>query len=88
MKNLQSFYTQADHTARVEDMFLNRRQWLTKAGSGFGAMALYCMLAEQGWGLGLTITKALVDLHDGKLDIKSKVGKGTTITVTFPNSAL
>jgi signal transduction histidine kinase len=45
-------------------------------------------LAEQGWGLGLTITKALVDLHDGKLDIKSKVGKGTTITVTFPNSAL
>ena len=44
-------------------------------------------LAEQGWGLGLTITKSLVDLHDGTLDIKSKVGKGTTVTVTLPNQA-
>ncbi len=42
-------------------------------------------LAEQGWGLGLTITKSLIDLHDGTLDIKSKVGKGTTVTVTLPN---
>ena len=42
---------------------------------------------EQGWGLGLAITKSLIDLHDGKLDIKSTVGKGTTVTVTFPNEA-
>jgi len=38
-----------------------------------------------GWGLGLTITKSLIDLHDGKLDIASTVGKGTTVTVTLPN---
>ena len=44
-------------------------------------------LAEQGWGLGLTITKSLVELHDGTLDIKSTLGKGTTVTVTLPNSA-
>ena len=44
-------------------------------------------LAKDGWGIGLAITKSLVDLHDGKLDIKSKVGKGTTVTVTFPNGA-
>ena len=44
-------------------------------------------LAEPGWGLGLTITKSLVDLHDGTLDIKSIVGKGTTVTVTLPNAA-
>ena len=42
-------------------------------------------LAEEGWGLGLTITKSLIDLLDGKLDIKSKVGNGTTVTVTLPN---
>ncbi|MCH9053190.1 MAG: transporter substrate-binding domain-containing protein [Proteobacteria bacterium] len=42
-------------------------------------------MAEPGWGLGLSITKSLVDLHDGTLDIKSKVGKGTTVTVTLPN---
>jgi len=44
-------------------------------------------LAEDGWGLGLTITKSLIDLHDGTLDIKSTVGKGTTVTVTLPNGA-
>ena len=33
-------------------------------------------LAEQGWGLGLSITKSLVELHDGTMDIVSKVGKG------------
>jgi two-component system cell cycle sensor histidine kinase PleC len=43
-------------------------------------------LTEKGWGLGLTITKSLIDLHDGTLDIKSKVGKGTTVTVTLPNA--
>ena len=42
-------------------------------------------LAEQGWGLGLTITKSLIDLHNGTLDIKSKIGKGTTVSVTLPN---
>ena len=40
-------YNKADHTARVEDLFLTRRQWLTKTGTGFGALALSCMLAEQ-----------------------------------------
>jgi len=44
-------------------------------------------LAEPGWGLGLAITKSLVDLHGGTLDITSKVGKGTTVTVTLPNGA-
>ncbi|MBN4083056.1 PAS domain S-box protein [bacterium AH-315-B06] len=44
-------------------------------------------LSEEGWGLGLSITRALVDLHCGKLGIKSKIGKGTTVTVTFPNGA-
>ncbi len=44
-------------------------------------------LAEQGWGLGLSITKSLVDLHDGTLDIESILGKGTTVTVTLPNEA-
>ena len=35
--------------------------------------------------MGLAITKSLTDLHDGKLDIESAVGKGTTVTVTLPN---
>ncbi|MBI4457604.1 PAS domain-containing sensor histidine kinase [Candidatus Uhrbacteria bacterium] len=42
-------------------------------------------LTPAGAGLGLAITKSLVDLHGGTLDIKSTIGEGTTITVTFPS---
>jgi two-component system cell cycle sensor histidine kinase PleC len=38
----------------------------------------------EGWGLGLSISNALIELHDGKMDIESTVGKGTTVRVTFP----
>jgi two-component system cell cycle sensor histidine kinase PleC len=41
-------------------------------------------VAEKGWGLGLTITKSLIDLHNGRLDIESTIGEGTTVTVTMP----
>lgn len=44
-------------------------------------------LAEEGWGLGLTITQSLVDPHDGTLTIDSTAGGGTTITVTLSNLA-
>ncbi len=41
---------------------------------------------REGTGLGLTIVKSLVDLHDGELDIKSAVDKGTTVTVSIPTT--
>lgn len=37
-----------------------------------------------GTGLGLSIVKHAVSYHGGKIDLKSEVGKGTQITVTFP----
>jgi CheY-like chemotaxis protein/HPt (histidine-containing phosphotransfer) domain-containing protein len=37
-----------------------------------------------GSGLGLSITKMLVDLHDGDIDIKSESGVGTTLIVELP----
>ncbi len=37
-----------------------------------------------GSGLGLTIAKGIVDAHQGSIAIQSKLGEGTTVTVTFP----
>jgi signal transduction histidine kinase len=37
-----------------------------------------------GVGLGLPLTKRLVELHDGTLDIDSQLDKGTIVTVRFP----
>jgi signal transduction histidine kinase len=38
----------------------------------------------EGTGLGLPLTKALVELHGGTLAIDSACGRGTTVTVTLP----
>ena len=38
----------------------------------------------QGTGLGLAIVKKCVDIHNGEITVTSKVGVGTTFTVTLP----
>ncbi len=38
----------------------------------------------EGTGLGLPLTKRLVELHGGSLDLQSQVGVGTTVTARFP----
>ncbi len=42
----------------------------------------------KGSGLGLSIAKELVEMHGGKLEVESEVGKGSTFTMQMPFAAL
>jgi two-component system cell cycle sensor histidine kinase PleC len=39
---------------------------------------------QQGTGLGLALTKSLVEMHDGALEIESEPGAGTTVSFSLP----
>lgn len=39
---------------------------------------------QEGTGLDLPLTKALMEQHGGSLDLQSQVGEGTTVTVRLP----
>ena len=40
----------------------------------------------EGTGLGLSLAKAMMELHSGRLDLDSELDRGTTVTLRFPSS--
>ncbi len=48
----------------------------------------YYSTKETGIGLGLPLTKKLIEDHGGAINVSSKVGQGTTFIVTLPRAAI
>ena len=57
---------------------------IPKALSQFGQVDSTFGRRHEGTGLGLPLTKALVELHGGSLDLQSQPNVGTTVTARFP----
>ena len=61
----------ADDLARIGDPF-------------FQAGETYHQRRHEGTGLGLSIVKSLVGMHGGDMQVQSRVGEGTSVTVALP----
>lgn len=66
---------------------------VTDTGSGISAADLPNIFGRffqadkvnpQGSGIGLSLAKAFVELHGGKIDVSSRLGAGSTFTVSLP----
>jgi signal transduction histidine kinase len=44
----------------------------------------YYSTKQTGFGLGLAVTKKIIDEHHGSIDVTSKIDSGTTFTVRLP----
>lgn len=60
-----------DQQVRVFERFYRVDQSRTRTGT-------------EGSGLGLSIVQAIMDAHQGRVDVQSELGRGTTFTLTFP----
>ena len=61
---------------------------IPKALSQYGQVENKRNQSQEGTGLGLPLSKALAELHGGLLDLQSRPGVGTTVTVRLPASRI
>ncbi len=60
------------------------KEALTKLGRPFEQVESQLVKSHQGSGLGLAIAKSLVELHGGRMRIRSILGRGTMVSVRLP----
>jgi two-component system cell cycle sensor histidine kinase PleC len=61
---------------------------IAKALTPFGQVENRMTATHNGTGLGLPLAKAMLELHDGRLEITSRPGSGTRISLFFPASRM
>jgi signal transduction histidine kinase len=64
------------------------RDEIAKALMPFGQVESKLTAKHNGTGLGLPLAKAMLELHDGTLEISSSPGHGTLIVLNFPASRI
>jgi cell cycle sensor histidine kinase DivJ len=57
---------------------------LKRVGSPFFQASATYQRQQEGTGLGLSIVKNLVALHGGEMNVASRVGEGTTVSISLP----
>lgn len=70
----------------------NRKQYLEVSDNGKGIpeniqpriFDLYFTTKKEGGGIGLSVSKNIMEAHEGKLYFQTVLGKGTTFTMEFP----
>lgn len=60
------------------------KQGIERALETFGKVRNAFSTTQEGTGLGLPLTKALIEEHDGSLTIESVLNEGTHVILTFP----
>jgi signal transduction histidine kinase len=65
---------------------------ISDSGVGISAEALakifepYYSTKQTGFGLGLAVTKWILEQHNGSINVDSAIGQGTTFTIRLPNA--
>lgn len=78
-------YVPASVTITIQDTGIGMSvEDQAKAFQSFGQVDSGLNRKYEGTGLGLPLTKKLVELHHGHITLQSEVGKGTTVTIIFP----
>ncbi len=65
-----------------------RKRDIAKALAPFQQIDSDLNRSYDGTGLGLPLAKGLIEQHGGTLDIKSNIGKGTSVTILFPEDRI
>jgi len=79
------FDSNEGYTIRVADTGVGMRaEVIPQALEAFGQVDSTLSRRFEGTGLGLPLTRSLVELHGGRLGIESAPDEGTTVTVTLP----
>lgn len=98
LSNAIKFNTKSGHVALMSDFTPTGEISITVADTGigispenipvaltpFGQIRANSQNTHEGTGLGLSLSKYLVELHGGSFALNSELGKGTEVTIAFP----